>query len=470
MVDTAGGKVTPIESGLIARLSGAWKALSGQGFFPPGQPLNPMAQDPSQGAVGRRFDYPFAINANTRIKDEGVDYATLRALAYNYGTLRLVIETRKDQMARLQWGIRYKDESKQPDARCDAIREFMRSPDRENSWPEWLRMVLEDMFVIDAACVYPRLTKGGQLYALEPVDGSTIKRVLDERGRTPLPGLPAYQQVLKGMPAVDYTADELYYVMRNPRTHTVYGFSPVEQIIMTVNIALRREVEQLSYYTVGNIPHTLLGAPADWTIEQIERMQRSLDAAMTGQSKHSAKVVPGGITPIVTRPEGLKDDMEEWLVRIVCYAFSIPPTAFTKSNNRATASTSKEQALQEGLEPIKDWTLAFVNRIIARFFGPDVEMHWIEEQEIAPLDQATVLSTYVLAKVMTPDEAREKIGLPPLTPAQKEELAPEPPPAALPAPKDDGEGGTVKLDKRGKAVANPYLRPAPHARTPLNGT
>jgi len=28
---------------------------------------------------------------------------------------------------------------------------------------------------------------------------------------------------------------------RNPRPHKAYGFSPVEQIVMTVNIALRRQ-------------------------------------------------------------------------------------------------------------------------------------------------------------------------------------------------------------------------------------
>jgi hypothetical protein len=32
-----------------------------------------------------------------------------------------------------------------------------------------------------------------------------------------------------------------------------------------------------------------------------------------------------------------KDDFDEWLARIVCYAFSLPPTAFTRQVNRATA-------------------------------------------------------------------------------------------------------------------------------------
>jgi hypothetical protein len=39
-----------------------------------------------------------------------------------------------------------------------------------------------------------------ELFALEPVDGATIRRVLDNTGRTPLPPDPAYQQIIKGLP------------------------------------------------------------------------------------------------------------------------------------------------------------------------------------------------------------------------------------------------------------------------------
>ena len=74
-----------------------------------------------------------------------------------------------------------------------------------------------------------------------------------------MPPATAYQQVLKGMPAVDYTRDELIYLPRNPRTHKIYGYSPVEQIVMTVNIALRRALHQLQFYTEGNIPESLIG-------------------------------------------------------------------------------------------------------------------------------------------------------------------------------------------------------------------
>ena len=52
---------------------------------------------------------------------------------------------------------------------------FLAKPDRRHTFAAWLRMLLEDMLVIDAACVYPRFTRGGSLYSLDVIDGSTIK-------------------------------------------------------------------------------------------------------------------------------------------------------------------------------------------------------------------------------------------------------------------------------------------------------
>jgi phage portal protein BeeE len=130
-------------------------------------------------------------------------------------------------------------------------------------------MLLEDLLVIDAPTLYKRRTRGGALYALEVLDGATIKRLIDDWGRTPLPPTPAYQQILKGIPAVDYGADELIYAPRNPRVHKAYGFSPVEQVQMSVNIALRRQIYQLQYYTEGNVPEALIGVPENWNPDQI---------------------------------------------------------------------------------------------------------------------------------------------------------------------------------------------------------
>ena len=150
---------------------------------------------------------------------------------------------------------------------------FFQRPDGVTRWKTWLRALLEDMFVIDAATLYCQRTRSGQLCALQQLDGATIKRVIDDWGRTPLPYAgadgatvypPAYQQVLKGLPAVNYSARDIIYRPRNVRAHRVYGYSPVQQVLMTVNIALRRQLWQLDYFSEGSIPDALIGVPAGW--------------------------------------------------------------------------------------------------------------------------------------------------------------------------------------------------------------
>jgi hypothetical protein len=107
-------------------------------------------------------------------------------------------------------------------------------PDKVNTWEQWQRQLLDDMFVIDAPCLYKCLDRKGRLYSLDLIDGATIKILLDDSGRRPFPPDPAYQQVIKGLPATNYTSDELLYLMHNPRSHKVYGRSHVEQVLLTV--------------------------------------------------------------------------------------------------------------------------------------------------------------------------------------------------------------------------------------------
>ena len=75
-------------------------------------------------------------------------------------------------------------------------------------------------------------------------------------------GKPSLVSSLKGFPAVNYSVEDLLYRPYNRRIHKAYGFSPVEQIITTVNIALRRQMFTLAYYTEGNVPEALIGTPS----------------------------------------------------------------------------------------------------------------------------------------------------------------------------------------------------------------
>jgi HK97 family phage portal protein len=448
---------TPIAPGIIARVAaGVRYAVTGKdvnGWFSPLAPIAPVVpQSQMESVEGRQFDYP--VGYNTRItprQDEAVSFRQMRALADGYDLLRLVIETRKDQVAKMKWTIRPVDDDKTPDARCDNLVEFFRFPDRENNWDDWLRMLMEELFVTDAASIYVRPTLGGQPFSFEIIDGGTITRKLDVLGRTPIAPDTAYQQVLHGVPAVDYTSDELIYQPRNKRAHKVYGYSPVEQIIMTVNIALRRQIHKLQYYTDGSAPDLIFSVPDSWNPDQMRKFKQYWDEMLAGNTanRRGTMFVPNGTSVINTKESALKDEYDDWLARIVCYAFSVPPTPFIKQNNKATAESAATSAEQEGLTPIQQWIKGVIDKIIVKYFGyADLRFDWVEDVAVDPLVQAQVNQIYITTEVKTPDEVRAEIGLEPLTPEAREAAFPTPAPpvqlfqpqaASDPVkPKDDG--------------------------------
>ncbi|MFZ0729093.1 MAG: phage portal protein [Methylovirgula sp.] len=409
---------------------------AGQGadWFGPLAPITPLA--PSEVA-GRQWDYPSGYNLSTLPRVyEPVTFQTLRGLAEGYDLLRLVIETRKDQVARLTGTIGPRDK-KSSDPRVTALRAFFARPDGMHSFADWLRLLLEELFVIDAPALYMTRDRGGRLTALLPIDGATIKPVIDDWGRTPQPSIEegrivypvAYQQILKGYPAVDYSVRDLLYRPRNIRVNRAYGFSPVEQIITTVNIALRRQMFLLDYFTQGNIPDSLIGVPESWTPDQIASYQKYWDAYFDGDlgRRRRAKFVPGGVakTFIQTKEPDLKSPFDEWLARIVCFAFSISPQALTQQMNRATAETQKEISEEEGLAPVLAWVKDLIDSIIAQeFAAPDLEFTFSAEAGVDPQTQETILSSCTSKGILTINEARAALGRDPLAePAANKPMA-----------------------------------------------
>jgi len=383
----------------------------------PAQPLKPVAQEKAEG---RAMDYPVGFNTRFTPKQQDggslTTYAQLRGLADNLDVLRLVIESRKDQIEAFQWSIKARDGRTVSDATLDAIRVRFMQPSSEHDWSGWLRAIVEDMFVLDAVAVYPRMTRGGELYSLDVIDASTIKRVIDAGGRTPTAPDPAYQQILKGVPAVDYTADTLIYSMRNPRSFKLYGYSPVEQIMMTVNIALRRQMLQLEHFTSGNIPAAFGGVPETWNPDQIAQFQLYWDSLLEGNLANRSKLKfipmdPSKIREVRDMTADLKNEFDEWIARVVCYAFSVPPTAFVKQVNRATADNATDMATKEGLLPLMQYIKRMVDKIIIKYLkNADVEFIWEVEKSLSPLDQAQIDKIYVDSGIRTAQAIHEERG------------------------------------------------------------
>lgn len=439
MATPENGKITQFELGIVERVAAGIRYMvtgNAPAWFGPNAPMLPQAPD---DVKGRPFDFPVGVNLQYQPRREasesGITFDVLRRVSDpalgGLDLVRLAIETRKDQMEAQKWIIRGKD-GKDGGQRAKDMTVALRRPDLVHTYRQWARMLWEDLLVCDAPSIYLRPMPGG-FKIPEVVDGGTIKILADPNGRRPLPPDPAFQQIIKGLPAVDYRVDELIYAPRNMRPNKFYGMSPVEQTLNIVNLGLKRQLHLISFYTAGNVPEQLIAAPPQWNPDQVRKGQEWLDTMLEGnlEARRKMIMVPGGMEPKPLKDTHLFDPLDEWIARVVCWSFSLSPQALVKEVNRATAQTSAQQSRMEGLNPLKEWWTDVMNDVLAQCWGADdLEFAFVDEDIVDPKLKSEVIKTYVESRVITKDEARDQLGMKPMTPDQKDELAPAPPPMA----------------------------------------
>lgn len=433
-------RATAAVSGMMREAIEGWRS----GWF---APLAPMAKVPPDYVEPRVWEFQPGFNvAGGPRGTEATSFAELRALANAEKLTRMAIETRKDQVAKVPFNARpipipgetpREAQKRGDDPRIHEINAFLRYPGRvmyypsdaagnitgppqlrRVPWDQWMRALVEDMLVIDAPAIMVRRNAGGGAFSLDVMDGALFKPVLDANGN-----VTAYQQWLYGVPSEVLGPDELVLYPRNHRSSRVYGFSPVEQILLTINLALRRDVQGLAYYTDGNIPAALCKVPKEWSPAQIEQFQKYWNAYQGSSAAAKAKMtfVPDGTGDVkFTNIEGLMSvEQNEWLARVVSYCFSLSPLWAVKMMNRATSASQQKMALEEGLVPLLEFLSGLVTLAVQTAFGvDDIEVGNDYQTDIEPDVQATIDREYVTAGIWTVDEVRERqgkepFGLPP---------------------------------------------------------
>jgi hypothetical protein len=424
-LSTPGVRMTAISPSLAARVGQAVRyVVSGvtpATWFGPMQPLRPMAPE---GTGGRAFDYPVGYNLQYQPRyDEPFGFADLHGLANGCDLLRLVIETRKDQIEAQAWDVRPRKlaDGTHPAAsrfaaEIGAAKDFFAYPDRELDLTSWVRSLAEEMFVTDAVSIWLRPDRKDRICGFDIVDGSTIAPRIDAYGRTPAAPDVAYQQILHGVPAADFSRDQLVYFPRNRRPGHVYGYSPVEQVIVTANTLIRREIHQLAFYTEGNLTDGIFIAPESWSRDQIASWQTYWDGLLLGNAaaRRTGRWVPGGVDYKQLKPPQLKDPFDEFLARIICFAFSISPQPFVSMMNRATADTAHDAAIEEGLVPVLNYFRRLFRVLFDRLGWMDIEMVPVDDRETDPTTASDIDVADVAAGIRTVDEVRAARGLAPL--------------------------------------------------------
>ncbi len=390
----------------------------------PGEPIEPHEL---RGAEPRRWLYPPGTNISLapRALPGLAPFQQLRNLAASYDILRICVETRKQQMRGLKWDVVVRNPflNRGSDFSVDVDRAvaFFSHPDGMMSFSAWLNAALEDALVIDALSIYRRRDRRGRLLALELIDGATIKPLIDEYGRPPAPPASAYQQFAYGFAWSDFSASELLYRPYNPRTFINYGLSPVEQLVVTINIALARQITAVNHYKEGNAPAGFGEVPKDWTTAMIREFEEIFNGLLAGDyaARSRIKMVPSGFNfkPWIDSSTTFNPTYDEYLARVVCAAFGVPPTQFIRSFNRATADAVDDASTVAGFDPLKEFVERLMDEILVAPDGlnmPHLRFTFTTDKRKNEELELQKNIEYLKAGVLSIDDVLVRLGMEPI--------------------------------------------------------
>ena len=431
--------------------------------FGPGNPIIPGAINPVNPLTGRpeprRYEYQVAQNINI-VPTRLVPFSTLRDAADSIDILRRCIEVTKAKMNGLDFDIvlgadasekiaaesggdhvramakareKYTDE-------INRLREFWENPDKSNgyTWQDWINIAIEDILVIDALAVYPQPTVGGDLYGFQILDGSTIKPLIDDRGMRPMSPNAAFQQILYGFPRSEFaateedpkadgefTSDQLAYMVRNRRSTTVYGFSPVERALPLADIYLRRQQWIRAEYTDGVMPELMFTTDEDWGTnpDLLLAYERILNDDLAGQTEQRkrARLLPKGLTPIVNEGYGekFKDTLDDYLVTSICGHFGVQPAeiGFSPKGGLGGAGFSEGQAENGealGIGPLSNWISKQLTNLSYTYLGMprELEFKLMTSQRLDNEENARKNEIEIRSAGKSVNERRSELGLP----------------------------------------------------------
>jgi hypothetical protein len=431
--------------------------------FGPGNPIIPGAINPVNPLTGRpeprRYEYQVAQNINI-VPTRLVPFSTLRAAGDSIDILRRCIEVTKSKMNGLQFDIVLGSDASEKIAaesggdhvramakarekytdEINRLREFWENPDKANgyTWQDWINIAIEDILVIDALAIYPQPTVGGDLYGFQILDGSTIKPLIDDRGMRPMSPNAAFQQILYGFPRSEFaateedpkadgefTSDQLAYMVRNRRSITVYGFSPVERALPLADIYLRRQQWIRAEYTDGVMPELMFTTDEDWGTnpDLLLAYERILNDDLAGQTEQRkrARLLPKGLTPIVNEGYGekFKDTLDDYLVTSICGHFGVQPAeiGFSPKSGLGGAGYAEGQAENGealGIGPLANWISKQLTNLSYTYLGMprELEFKLLTSERRDTEENARKNEIEVRSGGKSINERRSELGLP----------------------------------------------------------
>lgn len=468
---TSGGQGLAQQSGWVAqsleRPGSAFGSMLG-----PAAPLLPSPIDPLNPETGRAeprlWQYEVATNLNLTQTD--VPWGTLRSLAETCDIIARAITIRVGDMTKMDWSFTLSDDAiteimaeqnvshakaatigrEKYGEKIAQLTEFWENPYPElhRGWSEWVTEAAWNHLVYDAIVVYPKYNLGGKLIGFELIDPTTIKVLLDNYGRRPVYPAPAFQQILWGFPRGEFTSspmsdvdgefydttqhpnvrptDSLAYFVKNRRTWSPYGFSPVEQSIPWASIYLERQNWLISEYQQGSMPMTWMETDSD-EIDHLKlaAFERVFNDKITGSTaeRYKVKVLPKGFKPVQSAQidEKYKSDYDEFLAKRIAAIFGVSPSQLGViaraglGGGKGQQDGETQSAETVSSKPMEKFIVEMVNNLCKRFLDMDDNITFnLSDDSNAQNEElmAKAAQTNLFSGIATLNDVRGELGLP----------------------------------------------------------
>lgn len=336
------------------------------------------------------------------------DVRLYRAWADQNEWIRAAINHRKTQVSQAKYTISpiVPEEAYDEATRLQIVSLFSRPNTKSDSFRGFIEPVIEDMLVLDAGSVENVRNLKGLPVQLWPVDGAQIR--LDPSWTGSDLKKPRYFWYPVGPASLSLPAiagqgvglldSELLYIMQNPATWRVVGFSPLETLRETIEseiMASRYNKAQVSQAP----PHGIIDLGEDATPENVDQFEKYWRSEIAG---YKSTAVMGGTKNAKFVPFGKSNrDMQflQWqtyLIRKITAVFGISPQdlGVTFDINRANSEEQANLSEDRGLKPLLHLLETQFNREVVMEFGRQKgkQKYWRGDMTMKELRMATALS------------------------------------------------------------------------------
>lgn len=391
---------------------------------------------------------------NAQFLDKGlskpgrVSFEVLRRAVQSTHAARIIVNTLKEKVTKTKWVIKPKKQNTKitsdMQVQIDQVTDLFDHPNlNDETFRTLLDKTLEDLLVLDAACIEKTRYEDGTLAELHHVDGSTIRPVYDEWGRQDVEimmtitegqveapvsfvqimdnsqyGGPESGQIVASWPKKDFIR-----FMQHPQGSMEgfgYGLSGIESVVSVVANILNADNFNANYFEEGSFPPMIVQILGQVNQRDLQLYREYLMAELAGQYHRPAVMAGGNDLKIHNLKDITNRDMEfmeymKFMVRLLAAAYGLSGQDIGLTDevgSKNVSETQKDLTQEKGYSSILHLIKEVFNQeIVWKDFGfKELEFDWVADDTMDPKEAADIYKSQLESGICTINEAREKQG------------------------------------------------------------